>query len=180
MQHLYIMRHGQSMANAQQIIAGSLESPLSDAGKRQSEYAGQTAKQYFPIELIVSSPMTRAVQTAHIVARQLNYPTEKILVLDNLRERDLGDVEGQDYEHAPQQNGNYEDAENVPGVEPIKDLYDRMSSVLDQLRKRPEQHILVIAHNGCGRMLKVVVRGGKPLDMYNQPRLENAILYRLS
>jgi probable phosphoglycerate mutase len=176
------MRHGQSQANADQVIAGSHDSPLSPIGTRQAEYAGDTAKQYFGFDLIVTSPMSRAQGTAQIVAQRIGYPADKILVVDDLRERNLGSVEGDTYDmHArARKDGNYEDAENVPGVEPITELYARMEGVLRQLQARPEQRILVIAHNGCGRMLKVVMRGQQPMDMYNQPRTENAIIYPLN
>lgn len=180
MQHLYLMRHGQSEANARQIVAGSHESPLSEVGVRQVTYAGQTAKRYYHFDLIVSSPMSRAIQTARIVAEQIGYDPGHILVIDDLRERNLGDTEGQEYAKTPQHNGNYEDAENVHGVEPIADLYNRMEHVLEQLRQRPEQNVLVIAHNGCGRMLKVALHGDEPMDMYKQPRTENAVIYQLS
>lgn len=180
MQHLYLMRHGQSEANANHIVAGSHDSPLSDLGRAQAAYAGDTAKRYFHFDLIVSSPMSRCVETARIVAERIGYDPAHILIMEALRERNLGEVEGQDYAHAPHHNGNYEDAENVPGVEPITDLLQRMQGALGQLHARPQQHILVVAHNGCGRMLKVALRGGKPLDMYRQSRTENAIFYQLS
>jgi broad specificity phosphatase PhoE len=179
-QHIYLMRHGQSMANAQQIVAGSHESSLSPLGVQQAEYAGDTARQYYHFDLIVTSPLSRAVQTANIVAQRIGYPTNKVLVMDDLRERDLGEVEGMDYRHAPQHNGNYEDAENVPGVEPIGNLLARLQDVLERLRGRPEQNILIIAHNGCGRMLRVAIRAKEPLAMYQQPRMDNAIIYTLS
>ncbi len=181
MQQLYLMRHGQSQANADQVIAGSHDSPLSPTGIKQAEYAGDTAKQYFSFDLIVSSPMSRALGTARIVAERIGYPLEKILVVDDLKERNLGSVEGDTYDmHAKaRKDGNYEDAENVPGVEPIDHLFARMHHVLEQIHARPEQRVLIVAHNGCGRMLKVVLRGEKPLDMYKQPRTENAIIYPL-
>lgn len=180
MQHLYLLRHGQSEANEHHIIAGSHDSPLSPTGIAQAEFAGETAKRFFGFDLIVTSPMSRALQTARIVARQVDYPAEKILVMNDLRERNLGEVEGKDYSEAPHHNGNYEDAENVPGVEPIEDLLTRVKGVLDQLHERPEQNILIVAHNGCGRMLKVALAGQPAMAMYNQPRTENAIIYRLS
>lgn len=180
MQHLYLLRHGQSEANAQHIVAGSHDSPLSPIGIAQAEYAGDTAKRFFDFDLIVSSPMSRALQTAQIVAQRIGYPVEDILVIDDLRERNLGEVEGKDYTQAPHHNGNYEDAENVPGVEPIGDLLTRVQGVLAQLRVRPEQNILIVAHNGCGRMLKVALAGEPAMAMYNQPRTENAVFYQLS
>lgn len=173
------MRHGQSQANAAQVIAGADDSPLSPLGQQQAEYAGDTARQYFHFDLIACSPMKRAQQTAQIIARRIGYPADKILIVDDLRERDLGSIEGKDYSVAPHYNGNYEDAENTPGVEPIDELFDRASRAITQLRARPEQNILAVGHNGCGRMIKVAVHGLKPLDMYSQPRTENAIVFRL-
>ena len=180
MQHFYLMRHGQSVANAEQIVAGSHESPLSDVGRQQAAFAGDTAGQFFALDLIVSSPMARALETARIVAARIRYPAGRIAVMQDLRERDLGRVEGQRYDQTPQHNGNYEDAENVPGVEPIADLLARAQGVLAELRQRPESRVLIVTHNGCGRMLKVALRGDEPMDMYKQPRTENAIIYRLS
>lgn len=180
MQHLHLLRHGQSEANEHHIIAGSHDSPLSPTGIAQAEYAGDTAKRFFKFDLIVSSPMSRALQTARIVAERIGYPTDDILVIDDLRERNLGDVEGKDYTQAPHHNGNYEDAENVPGVEPIGDLLARVQGVLNELHNRPEQNILIVAHNGCGRMLKVALANEPAMAMYNQPRTENAIFYQLS
>lgn len=173
------MRHGQSQANAQMIIAGSDDSPLSPIGVQQAEYAGDTIRQYFHFDLLVCSPLRRAIQTAQIVARHMDYAEDRILVLDDLRERDLGSIEGKDYSVAPHYNGNYEDAENAPGVEPIDALFGRADRAIQTLRKRPERNILAIGHNGCGRMLKVVASDQKPLDMYSQPRTENAVVFRL-
>jgi len=182
MQQLYLMRHGQSQANADQVIAGAHESPLSPVGVKQAEFAGDTARKYFKFDLIVSSPMNRALHTAQIIAERIGYPVDKILTINDLHERSLGNVEGDTYDmHAhARKDGNYEDAESVPGVEPIQDLYRRMDDVLQQLRVRPEQHILIVAHNGCGRMLKVVLHGKQPMDMYKQPRTENAIIYKIT
>lgn len=179
MQHLYLLRHGQSEANARQIVAGSHDSPLSATGMAQAAYAGDTIKHYFQCDLIVSSPMSRALQTAQIVAERVGYPLQDIVILDELHERNLGDVEGMNYAEAPHHNGNYEDAENVPGVEPIGDLHTRMTLVLENLKQRPEKNILIVAHNGCGRMLRVVLSGEPAMAMYDQPRTENAALYTL-
>lgn len=180
MQHLYLLRHGQSQANANQIIAGSHDSPLSTVGVAQAGYAGDTAKRFFQFDLIVSSPMSRALQTAQIIAERIDYRAEKIVVMPDLRERNLGEVEGKSYNQAPHHNGNYEDAENVPGVEPIGDLLARMRGVLSELQTRPEQNILIVAHNGCGRMLKIALNSEPPMAMYNQPRTENAIFYKVA
>lgn len=179
MKHLYLLRHGQSEANAQQIVAGSHDSPLSELGRSQARLAGQNAKRFFQIDLIVSSPMKRALETAQIIASSLGISTESIVILNDLRERDLGTLEGLSYSAAPQYNGNFEDAENAPGIEPIGALHHRAALVLQQLRELPNQQILVVTHNGVGRMLRTIASGDKPLSLYDQPRLDNAIIYPL-
>lgn len=180
MHYLYLLRHAQSQANADEIIAGSHESPLSATGRKQADFAGETAKLYLPpFDLIVSSPMQRAVETARIIANQIRYPLEKIVVLNELHERDLGTSEGKDYRLTPQYNGNYGEAENIPGIEPIQEFYDRTRAVFEKLKQRPEQRILLVCHNGTGRMLRVVTTNATPIEMYEQPRLENTVFYPL-
>lgn len=181
MKYLYIIRHGQSDANAHKIVAGSQDSPLSELGRLQSTLAGQNAKRFFHFDLIATSPMQRTRETAALLASELALPPSKILALQHLRERDLGEREGISYAATNQQySGNYEDIENTPGIEPLEALYARAQQALEELRKRPEEAILIIAHNGIGRMLRVVIDGGEPLDLYKQARLENAIIYRLT
>ncbi len=43
-----------------------------------------------------------------------------------------------------------------------------------------QTNILIVTHNGTGRMLRTVVEDGKPLELYKQPRLENAVIYKLA
>src|SRR6266498_3291474 len=101
MQHLYFTRHGQSQANDDHVIAGSHESPLSDLGWHQARSAGETAKKFFHFDLIVSSTLNRALDTAEFIAVQLGYPNGNILVLDYRREFNLGVVEGTTYNSMP-------------------------------------------------------------------------------
>ena len=180
MHQLFLLRHGQSIANAEKKVCGSLDSPLSELGKLQAHEAGKNAKRFFAFDLIVTSPLIRARVTATIIANEIGLHNNRIIVLDDLRERHLGSLEGVDYADAPQHNGNYEDAENAPGIEPISQLYQRAQTVLQQLKDRPESSLLIICHNGIGRMLQTVAQGGQPLGLYDQPRLDNAIIYRLS
>lgn len=179
MKHVYILRHGQSKANADKKVCGSLDSPLSGLGRIQAHAAGKVAKQFFAFDLIITSPLSRALETAQIIANESGLSPEHIITLEALRERHLGNLEGIDYADAPQHNGNYEDAENVPGIEPIHTLYTRAESILQTVRARPGAAILLVCHNGIGRMLRTVAEGGRPLDLYRQPRLDNAIIYRL-
>lgn len=179
MQQIFITRHAQSIANASQIIAGQRESDLSDLGKQQAQQLGEIAAEQH-IDTIVSSPMKRARHTAEIIAEHIGYPPEDIHILPELIERQLGELEGKHYRDTPLGSGNTIGAEEVTGMEPIDVLHERVKHALDTIYNLPGKHILVVCHNGSGRMLRTVYKGGEPLALYEQPRLENATIYPLA
>jgi len=84
---MYLARHGQTMFNViygeTRQDPGIVDPPLTDEGRRQAEVlAGELRGK--DIGRIVSSPYTRALQTAEIVATALDIP---IAVDCNVRER---------------------------------------------------------------------------------------------
>ena len=66
MKKLYFIRHGLSEGNVQEIWSGSTDTPLHTEGRAQAKAAGQKAKK-LKIDLVVSSPMSRAKETAEII-----------------------------------------------------------------------------------------------------------------
>src|SRR5580765_3395811 len=89
MKHLYFVRHGLSENNKLSIFSGQTESPLADEGREQARQAGQQAKDLH-IDHIISSPLSRAHETAQIIAREIGYPEDKIEVSSLLVERHFG------------------------------------------------------------------------------------------
>src|SRR5690606_14158884 len=96
MRKLYFIRHGLSELNAQGLYAGHTETPLTEEGRLQAKQAGQGATG-LGIDLIVSSPLERALETAQIVAHEIGYPEESIITDDRLIERHFGQLEAQPY-----------------------------------------------------------------------------------
>ena len=68
----YLVRHGETLLNAQHIRQGS-EGSLSPNGQRQAEKVGQYLKN-FPIDRIISSPYPRAKETASIISKYVVVP----------------------------------------------------------------------------------------------------------
>ena len=58
---LLIVRHGRTVANAEGLLQGRVDNPLDKEGVRQ---ARQIAAALGPIDVVVSSPLRRALQTA--------------------------------------------------------------------------------------------------------------------
>ena len=75
---LYFLRHG--LAGDRETWAGDdLERPLTDAGKeRMARQAATIAKLNLNLDVILTSPLVRAYQTAEIVAQLLNM-TDKLV-----------------------------------------------------------------------------------------------------
>lgn len=67
------MRHGQSPSVVEAGVRTDAERPLAEEGRRDARrQAGRLAKKGFTPDLILSSPLLRAQQTAHEVRRGFN------------------------------------------------------------------------------------------------------------
>jgi phosphohistidine phosphatase len=88
MKKLYLMRHAKSSWSFDELT--DQERPLNDRGRDDAPRIGQAlAKRNLDINLIVSSPAVRALSTAVLVARELKYPHDKIVVNPGIYQADL-------------------------------------------------------------------------------------------
>lgn len=87
---IYVVRHGESLANASGIVAGHTDADLTEKGKEQAEARAQEFKD-IEFDFVFSSDLIRARKTAEIVKlnRELAVNTKEIL-----RERNFGSLEG--------------------------------------------------------------------------------------
>ncbi len=174
-----MVRHGQSKDNAHKLVSGDRETTLTELGKEQAKIAGRKAKD-LKIDLIVCSPLERAQQTARIIAGELDMPRSSILTLQELRERDLGDLEGHSYAKNERLNGNFPAVEHIQGVEPLTYFHSRVQHGLRQVMQQEQhQNILIVCHFIVGRMLRVITRDKKPHTIYDEPRLDNGKIYTI-
>lgn len=91
---LFIARHGQDEDNAQGILNGRRNLPLTELGRHQAEELAKGILQSgLEFKTIYSSPLARALETARIISRKLQHKTEPI-VLPELIERDFGVMTG--------------------------------------------------------------------------------------
>jgi uncharacterized phosphatase len=167
MKHLYFVRHGESIRNLQRIFAGQYDTPLTDRGRDQARQAGERAR-HLAVNLIVSSPLSRALETAQIIASSIGYPLDTILVQEVFKERSLGTLEGKSWdeydEAATEDNGAETDAE----------LLNRATKGLVILQERPEDSILLVGHGSFSRALRKAL---DPAGTYDEP--ENAEIVQL-
>lgn len=143
---LYIVRHGQTTWNSQGKVMGKADISLNDKGVEQAEETRKKLKNE-EFDLIVCSPLKRAMETANIINKGRNIP----IIYDNqISERDFGEFEGTskknfDFETfwSYKQNQHYLKAEN------IKVFFNRIYLRLDELKiEYHDKKILLVTHGG--------------------------------
>ena len=98
---IYIFRHGETDWNVQRRFQGHTDIPLNENGRSQAKELGKVIKD-LNLEVILSSDLSRAVETAKIATDGLNIP---IIKTKNLREAILGEPEGKLRDEIIQQYG---------------------------------------------------------------------------
>ena len=91
----YFVRHGETTVNRVQCFnGGGTNSTLTEAGQAAAKRLGSLlADQSF--DALLTSPLTRAVETMDAIVSQTNQSQPAIMVVDDLKEMALGDWEGQ-------------------------------------------------------------------------------------
>lgn len=150
--------------NVARIVSGRTDTSLTSEGRRQAKTAGQAAKN-IRIDLIVSSPLSRAHDTAKIIAKEIGYPIKDIETTSLLIERNYGLMEGQPWSRDLNLDG-------IADAESVESLTARAQLALDWLHTLPAQHILVVSHGAFGRAMRSLL---KPEFHFDHPnRLSNA------
>jgi uncharacterized phosphatase len=146
MTSLYLVRHGETDWNAQRRIQGSTDIPLNDMGREQARTTGLLLATR-TWDAIVTSPLSRAMETARIIAGEVGLaePT----TVPALVERQYGDAEGLNWE---QVEARYPDGAVVPGRETREEVAARVLPALVEIAaSHPGQSILVVSHGGVIR-----------------------------
>lgn len=143
---LYLVRHGETDWNLARRIQGSTDIPLNDTGREQAATTGRLLAQR-EWDAIYASPLSRAMETASIIAHEVGLP-EPTPVPD-LVERHYGEAEGlEDAELAARFPGDTP----VPGRESRGAVVARVLPALMELADaHPDQAIVVVSHGGVIR-----------------------------
>ncbi len=164
----YFVRHGKSTGNAENIIQGHRDYPLSEEGKSQAIKVGKWFRDK-NISLILSSPLIRAKETAEIIKREAQ--VETLITDSSLMELNTGIFSGESLDDIPQKFPNewksfqQKSWEGVPGAETPKEIYKRAERYWKKLLSRhasnPSQktNVLTVSHAGLIQWLIKVTFG---------------------
>jgi broad specificity phosphatase PhoE len=148
---LYLVRHGESEANAAGVFAGQTDSPLTPKGRQQAKVVARALR---PVRFdrIVSSTLSRTMDTAAEIARDRGLPVETFA---DLNEIDLGDAAGKPFDEVRGLPGYESDGfHQWPGGESLDAVVTRAMRVIDRLvAESPGQTICIVGHGGVTRIL---------------------------
>jgi len=160
-----LLRHGQTLWNAEKRIQGSGNSELTPAGIAASRMWGRyLLTSGTDWNRIICSPLQRARETAELVNEVLQLPLQQD---EGIREQNWGDWEGRTIEEIKRDNPGQLHALvrdgwefRPPGGESRSELLAR---VLDSLRNSsvrwPQENLLVISHLGVIKSLLYHIDG---------------------
>ncbi|MBC7232297.1 MAG: histidine phosphatase family protein [Chloroflexi bacterium] len=151
---ILLIRHAESEGNAAQRIQGWNDEPLTDRGREQAKALAKRLQNGYGICAVYASSLSRARQTAEIIAGSLGLTP---VLDDRLREYDCGVVTGLTWEEVQAQYPDIarrwaEDSWRVPipGEEGIELFQQRVVSAMDDViaRHKEEDAVAVVAHGG--------------------------------
>jgi len=143
--HFFFVRHAETSWNAQKLCQGQKDIPLNEKGLNEAKtFALQTQRLNIPC--IISSPLSRALQTAKAIHDIHSYAT--LHIIPELAERNWGDLEGisseqmYEIERLEEEDPSYNCGR---GVETRSDFRQRvLRGILKSQKQSP--HPLIVSH----------------------------------
>ena len=147
---MLLLRHGQTALSRERRYSGRSDVPLTDLGRDQAAAAAARVAALVSDAPVLTSPLTRCVQTASAVAEALRVPVVKH---DGLIETDFGDWEGLTFaetaERDPALHARWlrDPSVPAPGGESFDQVHRRVRTTRDELVKGyAGSTIVVVSH----------------------------------
>jgi len=188
MNHLVLLRHGQSQWNLENRFTGFYDIDLSEKGRDEARDAGRRLKAAgIAFDQAFTSTLQRAIHTAEIALEEAGQGAllKTMIRHDDLRERDYGDLTGLDKDETRQKYG--EDQVHIwrrsydvrpPGGECLKDVVENRVLPYYESAIRPVleegKSILIAAHGNSLRALLIVL-GLETPDTINKAEMETGV-----
>ena len=156
---IYLIRHGETDWNTKRLLQGAIDIPLNQNGIEVAEITAEALKDV-PFDVIYTSPLGRAKQTAEILRRDRDIP---VIEDKRLIEISFGPYEGlccskENYSIPdPSFMNFFSDPGNyipVEGAESIQHLCERTTDLLMEIVNNPDYQDKTILLSGHGAVVK--------------------------
>lgn len=157
MTSVYLIRHGQTAWNKEEIFRGRTNVPLDETGLKQADLAGEYFKR-MEIHAIYSSPLARAWQTAEKIAEPRSM---KVQPLEGVIDMSFGSWEGHPHQEIremdPQTYRQWRDEPHLarlPGGETLDEVRLRAMAALEAVvQSNPNNTVIVVSHRVVNKVL---------------------------
>lgn len=175
---LYYVRHGKTKGNADKIYSGRINSPLLREGAEGGRSIGrQLIESGERIDAIYTSSLSRQLDTAKIIAAEISYPEDSIIISDLLLERAGGTFEGKPLAEFFAAN---EDEQVKAGAESFKDLSNRALSIVERAEAEyPNGTVLFVGSGAIGEMMRAMIKYNDHTKMFDDEPMPNSELIKL-
>jgi uncharacterized phosphatase len=155
--HIQLIRHGETDWNVDNRYQGSTDIPLNETGRQQAAAVAE-AMRGEEWDHMVSSPLSRAMETAQAVADAIGYDRQDIVSDPRAKERSYGEAEGLTLAEREKvwPEGDW------PGLEDWEDVALRGMDMIEELaREHAGERVLVVAHGGLINSLLATISKGE-------------------
>lgn len=148
---IYLTRHGQTLWNIEKRLQGRGNSPLTEDGIERAKELRDRIKNIH-IDIIYSSPIERALNTANIIKGDKDV---EVVTDDGLMEMCFGDYEGRKTDEVMQENSSWDISLiikgntklSAPNGETLEEVRNRVSITMDRIiEENRGKTILIVAH----------------------------------
>lgn len=151
---LILVRHGETDFNKERRFQGQLDEPLNKEGEKQAKRLANILKDA-NIDIIISSPLKRALKTAEIINK---YHNKEIILEDLAKERGFGKLEGEKYENVDFKKIALNNEYEKYGIESDKKFLERVKKLLKKLIKNyKNKNVLLVTHAGIIKFILSIV-----------------------
>lgn len=150
---IYSTRHGQTDYNKDDIILGATDVPLNATGLAQARELAENVQKLGDVDIIIASPMKRALTTASFAADRCGL---EIVIDERLREWNYGEFEKQSRytEGFAESKVNFGVRMGSTG-ESLLQLAHRVYAALDDIiEKYNGKNVLIVSHGGVCRVIE--------------------------
>lgn len=162
---VYLIRHGQTAWNREEVFRGRADIPLNETGRKEALLTGQYLRGV-KVGLVYSSPLSRAVETAEAIAR---HQGKEVQILDGLIDIDFGRWQGVSHEGVRERYGElYRQWKNTPnlvrfpGGESLEEVRERaLREIHEAVQTHAVETLVMVSHRVVN---KIVICGLLGLD----------------
>ena len=157
MTSVYLVRHGETAWNKEEIFRGRTDISLNEIGFREAELVGEYLKGK-DIHVIYSSPLLRAMETARRIAQVFNL---KVQPLEGINDMSFGKWEGLPLKEVQTRDGELyrqwrEEPHLVklPGGESLDEVRVRAMAALEEvIQYRKGMNIVLVSHRVINKVI---------------------------